>query len=148
MNENTESITPTTDKNTDPNLQSATKNTKEKTIKGLFWGYLEKLGGELVALVVSVVLARLLGPQAYGIIPLIIVFTSILGVIVQGGFASSLIQKKNADLLDFSTVFHFQLVFSAMLFAGMFFLAPLIATFYNNSLLTPKIGRASGRERV
>ena len=117
-------------------LQSAAVNTKEKTIKGLFWGYLEKLGGEAVALIVSIVLARLLGPEAYGIIPLVTVFISILSVIVQGGFASALIQKKDADHKDFSTVFYFQLVLSSVLYTGMFFAAPFIADFYNNSYLT------------
>ncbi len=137
MNENNGS--PNTSKNTDSVLQSASVNTKEKTIKGLFWGYLEKLGGELVALVVSIVLARLLGPEAYGIIPLITVFTSILGVIVQGGFGSALIQKKDADKTDFSTVFYFQVTLSIVLYIGMFFAAPLIAAFYNNSHLTTMV---------
>lgn len=123
----------------DKNLQSASVNTKEKTIKGLFWGYLEKLGGELVSLVVSIVLARLLGPEAYGIIPLISVFTSILNVLVQGGFASALIQKKDADHTDFSTVFYFQIGFATILYLGMFFAAPLISNFYNNVYLTDMI---------
>ncbi len=139
MNENNGSSNTPTENNSDSNLQSARINTKEKTIKGLFWGYLEKLGGELVALIVSVVLARLLGPEAYGIIPLITVFTSILGVIVQGGFGSALIQKKDADKTDFSTVFYFQLALSAALYTGMFFAAPLIAAFYNNPYLTSMV---------
>ncbi len=120
-------------------LESAAKDTKEKTLKGLFWGYLEKLGGEAVALVVSIVLARLLGPSAYGIIPLISVFTGLLNVIVQGGFASSLIQKKNADQKDFSTVFFFQLGLAGILYTGMFFAATPIASFYNNTYMIPMI---------
>lgn len=121
------------------NLNSAKVNTKEKTIKGLFWQYMEKLGGEAVALIVSIVLARLLGPSAYGIIPLITVFTSLLNVIVQGGFGSALIQKKDADRIDFSTVFFFQLCLSGILYLGMFFAAPLIAQFYNNTYMTHMI---------
>ena len=120
-------------------MQDVAKNTKEKTLKGLFWGYMEKLGGEAVALIVSIVLARLLGPEAYGIIPLIVVFTSLLNVIVQGGFGSALIQKKNADQIDFSTVFYFQLALSGLLYLGMFFAAPYIAQFYNNSYMTPMV---------
>lgn len=139
MNENKENTNISVDNTLDPDLQSANINTKEKTIKGLFWGYLEKLGGELVALVVSIVLARLLGPEAYGIIPLITVFTSILGVIVQGGFGSALIQKKDADKTDFSTVFYFQLALAAILYTGMFFAAPFIAAFYNNPYLTSMV---------
>ncbi len=120
-------------------IQAAAKNTKEKTIKGLFWEYLEKLGGEAVSLVVSIVLARLLGPQAYGIIPLITVFTSILGVIVQSGFGSALIQKKDATNTDFSTVFFFQLALSILLYTGMFFAAPFISDFYNNPQMTSMV---------
>lgn len=140
-NINQHNISPSSDdrENIDNILQSAAVNTKEKTVKGLFWGYMEKLGGELVSLIVSVFLARLLGPEAYGIIPLVTVFTSILSVLVQGGFASALIQKKNADSLDFSTIFFFQLTLSGVLYTGMFFFAPLIASFYNNEFLTPII---------
>lgn len=123
----------------DQDINSAKINTKEKTVKGLFWGYLEKLGGEAVALIVSIVLARLLGPEAYGIIPLITVFTALLNVIVQGGFGSALIQKKNADRTDFSTVFYFQLFLSALLYTGIFFAAPYIASFYNNIYMTPMV---------
>lgn len=120
-------------------LQSASQNTKEKTVKGLFWEYLEKLGGEAVALVVSVVLARLLGPEAYGVIPLITVFTSLLGVIVQSGFGSALIQKKDATHTDFSTVFFFQLGLAVLLYTGMFFASPFISDFYNNPDMTPMV---------
>ena len=120
-------------------LKSAAKNTKEKTLSGVFWSYMEKLGGEAVALVVSIVLARLLGPEAYGIIPLITVFTGLLNVIVQGGFGSALVQKKNADQKDFSTVFFFQLMLSGFLYLGMFFAAPFISAFYNNAYMTPMI---------
>lgn len=139
MNENNTNNLQEQTENKDEVLQSAAINTKEKTIKGLFWGYMEKLGGEMVSLIVSIVLARLLGPEAYGIIPLITVFTSILNIIVQGGFASALVQKKNADRTDFSTVFYFQLALSFILYMGMFFAAPFIANFYNNSYLTPMV---------
>ena len=127
------------DKRLQEELQSAAKTTKEKTLNGIFWSYMEKLGGEAVALVVSVVLARLLEPEAYGIIPLITVFTSLLNVIVQGGFGSALIQKKDANQTDFSTVFFFQLILSGFLYLGMFFAAPFIADFYNNAAMTPMI---------
>ena len=136
MNEN--KLTETND-NLQEELSSAAINTKEKTLTGVFWSYMEKLGGEAVALVVSIVLARLLGPEAYGIIPLITVFTGLLNVIVQGGFGSALIQRKNADQTDFSTVFFFQLGLAGILYAGMFFAAPFISGFYNNSYMTPMI---------
>jgi len=136
MNENKHTDT---NDNIQQELESAATNTKEKTLKGVFWSYLEKLGGEIVSLVVSIVLARLLGPSAYGIIPLIVVFTGILNVIVQGGFASALIQKKNADQKDFSTVFFFQLALAGLLYIGMFFAAPLVAGFYDNTYMIPMI---------
>lgn len=137
MSENNQNQT--NEKQIAQDMQSAAVNTKEKTVKGLFWEYLEKLGGEAVSLVVSVVLARLLGPEAYGVIPLIVVFTSILNVLVQSGFGSALVQKKDADNRDFSTVFFFQIGLALMLYTGMFFAAPYIAAFYEQPLMTPMV---------
>ena len=65
---------------------------------------MERCGAQGVSFVVSIVLARLLAPEAYGVVALIAVFTSILRVFIDSGFGSSLIQKKDADDLDFSTV--------------------------------------------
>ena len=92
-----------------------------------------------MAFVVSIVLARLLAPEAYGTIALVTVFTTILNVFVNSGLGNALIQKKDADDLDFSSVFYFNVAMCLVLYAGIFLAAPLIARFYNDETLTPVV---------
>lgn len=105
-------------------------------IKGLFWRFAERLGSSVIAVAVSMVLARLLEPAAYGTIALVSTFTAILDVFVDSGMGNALIQKKNADDLDFSTVFFFNMVMCCLLYAVIFVSAPYIALFYNDLQLT------------
>lgn len=102
-----------------------------KILSNLVWRFMERCGAQLVTLLVSIVLARLLDPAVYGMIALVTVITTILQVFVDGGFATALIQKKDADDLDFSTVFYFNIVSCLVLYFIIFFLAPYIAAFYN-----------------
>lgn len=117
----------------------AEESLKQKTIGGFFWRLAERCGAQGVSFVVSIVLARLLAPAAYGTIALVTVFTSILGVFVDSGFGNALIQKKDADDLDFSTVFYFNISMCVLLYLGMFFCAPMIAEFYEKPDLTPLV---------
>ena len=109
---------------------------KGKVFSNMLWRFAERSGAYLVSFIVSIVLARILGPEAYGTIALITVFTTILQVFVDSGLGNALIQKKNADDLDFSTVFYTNIVFCIILYTILFFCAPLIANFYNNQELT------------
>ncbi len=104
---------------------------KKKMITGALWKLLERASAQIVNFVVSIILARLLLPEDYGIIALVAVFITICDKLVISGFATSLIQKKDADNLDFSTVFFFSLGMSLVLYAALFFGAPLIADFYS-----------------
>lgn len=112
---------------------------QEKVISNFIWRFAERCGAQGVSFVVSIVLARLLAPEAYGTIALITVFTTILNVFVDSGLANALIQKKAADDVDFSTVFYFNIFICLILYAGVFFSAPAIASFYNDSELVPVI---------
>lgn len=112
---------------------------RETVASNVVWRFLERFGAQIVAFVVSIILARLLDPVVYGTVALVTVFTTIFQVFVDSGFGSALIQKKNADELDFSTVFYFNIVVCVLLYAVMFFVAPLIAKFYDNESLTPII---------
>lgn len=112
---------------------------KEKVFSNMIWNFLERTGAQLVSFVVSIVLARILAPEAYGTVALVTVFTNILAVFVDAGFSNAVIQKKNADDLDFSTVFYFNIAVCVVLYIIMFILAPIIAGFYNNSALTALI---------
>ena len=110
-----------------------------KVLANFLWRFAERCGAQGVAFVVSVVLARLLAPEVYGTIALVTVFTTLLNVFIDSGFGNALIQKKDADDLDFSTVFYFNITVCTLLYLGMFFAAPWIARFYKNLALTPVI---------
>lgn len=112
---------------------------KKKTISNLMWRFAERCGAQGVSFIVSIILARLLAPDIYGTVALITVITTILQVFVDSGMGNALIQKKNADDLDYSTVFYFNFVVCIILYAGMFFAAPSIATFYEMPELTPLV---------
>ena len=115
------------------------KNTKQSVFSNLSWRFGERVFASLVGFVVSIILARILGPEAYGTIALITVFTTILQVFVDSGLGNALIQKKDADDIDFSTVFYTNIVFCLILYLLMFLCAPLIAKFYNKLELIPLI---------
>lgn len=107
-------------------------NKKAGIVSNFLWRALEQFGAQGVAFVVSIVLARLLNPDAYGLVAIIAVFTGIFGVFVDSGLGSALIQKKDADNIDFSSVFFFNMMMCVLLYALLFFSAPLIARFYDN----------------
>ena len=100
---------------------------------------MERFGAQGVTLLVSVILARLLDPEVYGTVALITVITTILSVFLEGGFSGALIQKKDADAIDFSTVFYFNVAVGAVLYTMLFIAAPWIANFYKMPELTPVI---------
>ena len=86
-----------------------------------------------IGFVMAVVLARLLQPSEYGEIALVLVFVNIANVVVDGGLNTALIQKKDADGLDFSTIFHASVCMALLLYGVIFALAPFIAAFFGNS---------------
>ena len=106
-------------------------------LKSMIWKLLEQFSSQLVSIVISIILARLLQPSDYGIIAIILVFVSFANVIIDGGLNTALIQKKEADQTDFSTVFWFCLFVAIIIYCILFFCAPLIARIYGNDVLTP-----------
>lgn len=112
---------------------------KNKVFSNLIWRFAERSGAQIVAFVVSMILARLLAPEAYGTVALITVIINVLQVFVDSGLGNALIQKKNADEVDFSTVFYCNVIFCFLLYGLLFLLAPYIALFYENVDLTPLI---------
>ena len=110
-----------------------------KVANGFIWRLLERFGAQGVTLVVSLILARILNVDDYGIVALVSIFTSILSVFVTSGLNDALVQKKDADDLDFSTVFYFNIVMCLTMYAMMYFGAPLIAVFFNRPNAVPYI---------
>lgn len=102
----------------------------------LKWSAIEQISTQGVGFVISITLARQLGPIAYGLIGMIVIFTTLSGVIVNSGFNNALIRKLNRTEKDFSTVFYFSFVISIVLYVILFYLAPYVSTFYKEPALT------------
>lgn len=108
---------------------------REKTITGFKWSFLDnawKTGGQFI---IGIILTRLLTPEDFGLIGMITIFIVIGQSLTNSGFGQALIQKKNADNVDFSTVYYFNIIASLSIYFILYFTAPLIADFYNQPQL-------------
>ena len=112
------------------------KQTTTKVLNGLFWKLMENGGAQGVQFLVSIILARLLSPEEYGVVGVILIFVTIANVLVQNGFSTALIQKRKVDDTDFSSVFFFNMAVSAVIYLVLFLAAPGIAYFYRNQEMT------------
>ncbi|MBQ0071862.1 MAG: lipopolysaccharide biosynthesis protein [Spirochaetales bacterium] len=113
-------------------------NRRKKVFSGFIWRLAERFGAQGVSFVVSIILARLVEPKAHGTIAIALVLTTIMTVIVDSGLGTSLIQKVDADDLDFSSVFFFNSGLCLILYLLTFFvLSPALAAFYHNPQLIP-----------
>lgn len=112
-------------------------NLKGKTFSSIIWTTTQKVLVLFIQFVSGIILARLLTPDDYGCIGMLVIFTSISSVFIDGGFGSALIQKKNTTQEDYSTVFYWNLVVSVFLYMILFVSAPYIASFYRMSTLSP-----------
>lgn len=102
-----------------------------KTALSLIWKFSERFGVQVIQFVVSIVIARILDPAEYGQVSLLTVFISLATVFVQSGLSTALVQKKDADETDYSSVFVYSLVIALVVYIILFKSAPLIADFYN-----------------
>ena len=105
--------------------------------KNFIWSFGERIIAQVVTLVVSIILARILLPAEFGVVSLVMIFITLANVIVSDGFGSALVQKIDSDEIDFSTIFWFSEFVSIVLYTIIFFTAPLIAHYYDMSILTP-----------
>ena len=111
------------------------RHSKSNVIKSLIWKLLERIGTEGVQFLVQIFLARLLSPKDFGTIALVMVFISLGRVFVERGFNTALIQKKNPDNLDFSSVFYISFFLSVLLYFVIYIATPYIADFYGDDKL-------------
>ncbi len=112
---------------------------KQKTVKSIIWKGLERISSQVVSTVVSIVLARILMPEDYSVVSIVAIFFAFCNIFISGGLNSALIQKKDSDALDYSTVLFSNLFLAGALYIIMFFTAPLIASAYSKPILTPVI---------
>lgn len=107
----------------------------KEVVVNFIWRLLERVGAQLVSFLVSIILARLLEPEDFGIIALATVFISILNVFADYGMGNSLIQKIDSDDLDYSTAFWSNIIICCALYGVVFCLAPCVAEYYGNDFL-------------
>ena len=110
---------------------------RNKTLSGSFWSLADNLAGSGITFLVGLVLARLLTPQEYGVIGIIMIFIAVFNSIVDSGFSNALIRKNDADDTDYNTVFFFNLLISVLLFFVLYFSANAISSYFNIPILVP-----------
>ena len=104
---------------------------RKKFFSGLAWTFVQSVAVRVISVVVTIILARLLMPEDYGLIGMLSIFIAISDVFIQSGFGQALIQKTDCTDEDFSTAFYFNVAVSVLIYIILFFFAPLIADFYH-----------------
>lgn len=112
---------------------------REKTISGVFWTFTQQLGTQGINFVVQLFLARILLPEAFGIIAIVQIFTAIGTSLMDGGMTASLIRTENPNQRDYSTIFFINIFSSLVLYFLLYITAPYIADFFRQPMLTPVI---------
>ncbi len=103
--------------------------------KGFYWSAIEKFSIQGISFVLSIIIARIVSPSAYGLIVMIQVLLSFSQLFIDSGFANALIQKKDRNDIDYCTVFIFNMGVAIFLYMLFFLTAPLIANFYDEPQL-------------
>lgn len=110
---------------------------KQKTVKGVGWSFADNIANQGITFLVGLVLARLITPEEYGLIGIILIFVAVFDSIVNCGFSNALIRKNDVKDLDYNTVFIVNMVLSIVLFIIFFFSAQFIADFFKQPMLRP-----------
>lgn len=108
---------------------------KQRTITGIFWRGLETIGTQGIQFIVGIILARLLAPEQFGLIAMLMIFTQLAQTFVVSGFPNALIQKKDADFTDECSVFFLNIIISVVVYFILWLSAPFIASFYSEPIL-------------
>lgn len=109
---------------------------RKKTVAGLVWTFSQQFGAQGISFIVSIVLARVLLPEDFGLIGMIAVFIAIGQTLIDSGLSQSLIRTDQPTRADFSTVFFFNLACSILIYFFIYFFAPFISNFYGSEILT------------
>ncbi len=110
---------------------------KTKTKRGLYWSAAGNLANQGLRFAFGIILARLLAPEAYGVIGMLGVFISLIAVFIDCGFSQALIAKQDRTDVDYATEFWFNIAVGVCGYWVLFFSAPLIAHFYKMPILAP-----------
>lgn len=117
----------------------AKESLKQKTTKGLFWSSVERFSNQGVSFIFSIILARILAPRDFGIVAMIGIFFAVAQSFVDSGFSNALVRKTDRREEDLSTCFYFNIGVGIVAYIVLFLIAPFIADFYNQPILSPII---------
>lgn len=112
---------------------------KQKAVKGIFWSFCERFGSLLILFTANIVLARILTPDDFGLVGILMAFVMISQILIDGGLGNALIQRQKITTVDCSTVFYTNLAVAVVCYAVLYFGADAIASFYNQILLSQLI---------
>lgn len=124
-------------------MSVSTSDIKQKAVKGMLWSFIERFGSLLILFVSNVVLARILSPDEFGIVGILMAFVLFSSILTDGGLGNALIQKKNLTNDDCSTIFYSNIVVASVCYIALFFSSDFIAEFFSQpqlSSLMPVIG--------
>lgn len=107
----------------------------KKIVSGSVWKFMERVFAQCITLLVSIILARMLSPDDYGIVSIVTIFFTFSNILISGGLNTALIQKKDANEDDYNTVFTVSMLVAIIVYFALFLVAPIIARIYNNELL-------------
>ncbi len=118
-------------------MENNSQQIKNKAINGFFWKLSERVLAQLVSFIVSVVLARILMPEEYGVVAIVLIFITLANALVSDGLGASLIQKNDVEKIDFNSVFYAGLLLSLGLYGLLCLASPVIAAVKKNGLIAP-----------
>ncbi len=119
-----------------PSRSGMSNSKKVSVVSGIMWSMLSRFGTLAITFGANIVLARRLSSEDFGVVGLLTVFVALAGTILDAGLGTALIQKKDPEKIDYSTVFVFNIAISSLLYATIFLAAPFIADYYDKAILT------------
>lgn len=108
---------------------------KTKSFHGVTWSFIDSIAGSGISFIIGIILARILSPDAFGLIGLVTVFFAIANTFIDSGFSTGLIRKVRCTNIEYDTVFYFNIAVSFLLYLILFIAAPFIALFFKEPQL-------------
>ncbi|KKE79858.1 lipopolysaccharide biosynthesis protein [Bacilli bacterium] len=115
---------------------STNKQLQKKTLNGLIWSFVDLMANQGIQFIIMIILARLLLPEHFGLLGMVMIFVALSQTVVDSGFSQALIREKNVERIDYSTTFIVNIVFSIFIYTLIYFIAPLVSQFYSESQIT------------
>ncbi|MCX5833834.1 MAG: oligosaccharide flippase family protein, partial [Deltaproteobacteria bacterium] len=112
---------------------------RHKTVHALYWSFVEAIGLQSVRFFIGIVLARLLFPEQFGLLGMLTIFMGVSQALLDSGFGAALVRKREATTTDISSIFYFNILVGLVVAGLLCLVAPWIAAFYNQPILTPLI---------